>query len=199
MEAGVHWAELNGNGDRHLCSISMSQKDTKNEVAEEFDCTWEMWIAETRGKKRGQKKRVRERETELTRVAWKLSLKSNFSFTLSGFFFKDLNIFAAVAADGQAQFLPSFLTHSLPPSLPHSLFASQLQNARRGAPHPYLQNQIPLRTTYDASLCRPPCQELPCPVLGSTSLIVCPIFNSLRACHHQCPCTVAPHPAPLRM
>jgi hypothetical protein len=95
----------------------MSQKDTKNEVAEEFDCTWEMWIAETRGKKRGQKKRVRERETALTRVAWKLSLKSNFSFTLSGFFFKDLNIFAAVAADGQAQFLPSFLTPSLPPSL----------------------------------------------------------------------------------
>lgn len=89
-----------------------------------------------RGKKRGQKKRVREREreTELTRVAWKLSLKSNFSFTLSGFFFKDLNIFAAVAADGQAQFLPSFLSHSLPHSLIHSLFAPQFQNARRRCP-----------------------------------------------------------------
>lgn len=65
MEAGVHWAELNGNGDRHLCSISMSQKDTKNEVAEEFDCTWEMWIAETRGKKQ-RTKETSQRERNST-------------------------------------------------------------------------------------------------------------------------------------
>jgi hypothetical protein len=42
----------------------MSQKDTKNEVAEEFDCTWEMWIAETRGKKKEDKRNESEREKQ---------------------------------------------------------------------------------------------------------------------------------------
>ena len=64
FEAGVHRAELNGNGDRHLCSISMSQKGTQNEDAKEFDCTWEMWIAETRGGKKEDKRNESERERE---------------------------------------------------------------------------------------------------------------------------------------
>lgn len=63
LEAGVHWAELNGNGDRHLCSISMSKNATKNEDAEEFNCTWKMYIAETRGKK-DDKRNVSEREKQ---------------------------------------------------------------------------------------------------------------------------------------
>lgn len=61
LEVGVRWDELNGNGDRHRCSISMSKKAIKNEDAEEFDCTWGMWIAKTRGKEGEGNERVRER------------------------------------------------------------------------------------------------------------------------------------------
>lgn len=175
----------------------MSQKDTQNEDAEEFDCTWEMWIAETRGgkkeDKRNESERERERETELTRVAWKLSLKSNFSFTLSGFFFKDLNIFAAVAADGQAQFLPSFLSHSLTPSLTHSFTHSSPRNSKTRdedvphssvlttpdpAPH-YLR-----RVTLSPALPRTP---LPCPW----------IYIPRRLPHLQFPARMPPLPMPL--
>lgn len=128
--------------------------------------------------------------TELTRVAWKLSLKSNFSFTLSGFFFKDLNIFAAQDADGHAQSLPSFLTHPLAHSSPcNSKCATRSSSAPAPSsaptkPDPAI-DYLRLRVTPPPAVPRTP---LPCPS----------IYIPRRPPHLQFPAQM-PMPPPMRL
>lgn len=61
LEAGVHWAELNGNGDRHLCSISMSKMPQRMRMLKNLIALGKCILPRQEGKKMTKEKCQRER------------------------------------------------------------------------------------------------------------------------------------------